>query len=525
MSKIIHFFQNLSPISYGRIACDLLISVAALFIAFCCRITLYMVGDSRGELPPSLLQSYTEDFQNHAPIFAGLTVASFLFAGYYKKSEKRRPFLRKKLSVLSVALLPWLLFTISTYFITSGGFSRGVLLFLLPISSFGLAIPRIFKLYVEEECQLFKLRTESAKKILIIGGAGYVGSQLVGDLLQKGYQVRIIDNFLFGDQSISELRNHKNFEVVTGDFRNIETLYNSLRDVDTVVHLAGIVGDPACSLNDDLTVEINVTSTNTIAEICKVLGIQRFIFASSCSVYGQMKGKTPLRETSPLAPASLYAKSKIASENILLAKSNHAFRPTILRFPTLFGLSPRPRFDLVVNILAAHAKEYGKINIFGASQWRPFAHVRDISKAIMAVIQAPINVVGGEIFNVGSNRQNQQIMDIADMIKTILPETEVLVNETDESDERNYYVNFDKFNNALNVELNISIEKGIREIIEAIAAKKIDDFSKSSYSNLKTTKQLIQDHSDWGDTSQGKSQKALQEIFKSTAISNERITN
>ncbi len=250
----------------------------------------------------------------------------------------------------------------------------------------------------------------SIQHVLVIGGAGYIGSALVPKLLDQGYRVRLLDLLLFGKEPISGVLNHPRLELVQADFRRVDEVVRAMRDVDAVIHLGAIVGDPACALDKDLTIEVNLMATRMIAEVAKGCGVKRFIFASTCSVYGA--SDEILDEGSALNPVSLYARSKIASEQVLLAIADEHFDPVILRFGTIYGLSRRIRFDLVVNLLAAKAVVEHHITIFGGDNWRPFVHVDDAALAIQKVLDAPQALVSQQTFNVGSDEQNYTIQQV-----------------------------------------------------------------------------------------------------------------
>jgi len=316
--------------------------------------------------------------------------------------------------------------------------------------------------------------------VLVIGGAGYIGSALVQRLLELEYRVRVLDLLLYSDASISEFYGHPNFELIRGDFRCIETVVSASKGMDAIVHLGAIVGDSACCIDEDLTVEINLGATRTIAEIGKGFGVQRFVFASTCSVYGA--SDEILDERSALRPISLYARTKMESEKVLLSLTDATFVPTILRFSTVYGLSGRPRFDLVVNLLAAKAIQDREVSIFGGKQWRPLVHVRDVAEAIVLTLQAPLHSVRGQIFNVGCNEQNYQIADLGPIIKEMVPTARVVTQPKE--DNRNYRVQFDKIRNMLNFQPRYTIRDGIREIIDAFATGKITDYRDPRYSNF-----------------------------------------
>jgi nucleoside-diphosphate-sugar epimerase len=329
------------------------------------------------------------------------------------------------------------------------------------------------------------------ESVLVIGGAGYIGSALTQRLLALGYGVRVLDLLLYGDDSISEFYGHPRFELIKGDFRHIDAVVRAAKGMDAIVHLGAIVGDSACDLYEDLTVEVNLRATRTIAEVGKGFGVKRFVFASTCSVYGA--SDEILNERSKLRPISLYARTKLESEKLLLHLTDAAFAPIILRFGTIYGLSGRPRFDLVVNLLAAKAIQEGEVGIFGGKQWRPLVHVRDVAEAIVLNLRAQFDTVSGQIFNVGDNEQNYQIADLGPIIKEMVPTARVVTQPQD--DNRNYRVCFDKISNTLNFQPQYTVRDGVSEIIEACEAGTIADYKDPRYSNygaLQTNGELRQ---------------------------------
>lgn len=336
------------------------------------------------------------------------------------------------------------------------------------------------------ESSEYKGVDENSRKVLVVGGAGYLGSILVNKLLEKGYKVRILEIFLFGKESIDEIKNNPHLEIVEGDIRNIQTISDALKGVDAVIDLAAVVGDPACQTKPIDAIETNYLAAKTLAEACKYQQINKFIFASTCSVYGQ--GEEKLAEESPLNPISLYAKSKIKTEEGILSLSDNNFSPCILRMGTLYGLSPRMRFDLVVNVLTMKALTEKKIEIFGGDQWRPLVHVDDAAEAYIKCLEAPIRKIRGEVFNVGSNEQNYQIKHLGDMIKENIPETVVEITDKEiiqgQGDKRDYIVSFDKIKQILNYSVNKKIKDAILEIKWAIETGKISDAKDKRYYNL-----------------------------------------
>ncbi len=337
----------------------------------------------------------------------------------------------------------------------------------------------------KQQTALYSQPSESraVKRVLVIGGAGYLGSVMVRKLLARGYQVRVLDNLTYGNAGIKELYNRKGFEFVKGDMRDLSAVMNAIKGVDAVIHLAAIVGDPASALSPQNTIEVNYLATKSVAEICKFYQINRFLFASTCSVYGSSKGKALLHENAALNEVSLYAKMKSQSETALIEMRDENFAPTMLRMATLYGISPRMRFDLVVNLLTAKAVFDKKITIFGGSQWRPFLHVEDAAEAFIKCIGLPLRKVGGKVFNVGSNDQNCQIREIGEMVHNVVQDARLVTSKA--SDKRNYRVSFDKIGKELGFVSRKTVKDGAAEIRQLIEAGKISDYKEKQYSNYR----------------------------------------
>jgi nucleoside-diphosphate-sugar epimerase len=323
--------------------------------------------------------------------------------------------------------------------------------------------------------------TGDANNVLVIGGAGYIGSALVEKLLCEGLRIRVLDAMHFGEEPLRRVAGHRNLRIIREDFRNFEVLTRAMHGMGAVVHLGGLVGDPACAVDPDLTVDVNVTATKVIGEIAKAEGVSRFIFASSCSVYGTCDDIVD--EESPFNPQSLYARSKVASEVVLNALNSSEFAVTCLRFATIYGMSRRTRFDLVVNLLCAKAVREGLITVFGADQWRPFVHVEDVALAIFAALRAPIERVAGEAFNVGSDPQNYTLGDIAKLVKAQVP-TAKIVSDDSFDDKRNYRVSFEKIGTRLGFKPMWTIERGIAQVIALVGSNQIGHYSMPAYNNV-----------------------------------------
>jgi nucleoside-diphosphate-sugar epimerase len=345
---------------------------------------------------------------------------------------------------------------------------------------------------------------DGEKRILVIGGAGYIGSALLKRLLPTRRKVRLLDCLLYGTRPIQDLMSSPNLEVVQADFRQVNEIVKAMQGVDEVIHLGGIVGDPACSIDEDVTVEVNLTATRTIAEIAKGSGVERFIFASTCSVYGF--NDEVLDERAQPNPVSLYARSKLASERVLLDMADSQFAPIVLRFATVYGFSGRVRFDLVVNLLTAKALIDGEITVIGGDQWRPFVHVDDAARGILTALEAPLSIVRKEIFNVGSNAQNFTIDQVATLINQRVPSA-VISRQDMEGDPRNYRVDFKKVHRVLGFEPEWDVESGIDQIANVITSGGISDYRNIEYSNQsflesreEKSSDLLKVHGRWTQT-------------------------
>lgn len=309
-------------------------------------------------------------------------------------------------------------------------------------------------------------------KILITGGAGYLGSILTRKLLAKGYHVRVLDDLWYGNESIQECIQNENFELIQDDLRNLTTTVRALKDIEGVIHLASIVGMPASSIEPRTSEEINYLATKNIAELCTLHNIPTYVFASTCSVYGSQPNKI-ITEKSDVAPMDFYAKQKYLSERAI-NWLNRA--PTILRFGTLFGYSHRMRFDLVINLFIAQALIENKITVYGGGQYRPFLHVQDAAESLIFAIE---NDLTGT-YNVVS--ENLTILDAAKRISN-LTGCEVVVSNENE-DKRNYQVSGDKIR-KMGFSPRLVIEDAFYEIKEKITQGKITDYKDLKYNNYK----------------------------------------
>ena len=300
-------------------------------------------------------------------------------------------------------------------------------------------------------------------RVLITGGAGYLGSVLSRKLLAKKYKVRVMDTLWYGNESIQELLKNENFELVKEDIRNLVPTVKAMIGVDAVIHLASIVGMPASSIEPRTSEEINYLATKNISELCQLHDIETFIFASTCSVYGYQPDKT-INEKSRVDPLDFYAKQKYLSERAMgwLNRS-----PTIYRFGTLFGLSPRMRFDLVINLFIAQALKDGKITVFGGKQYRPFLHVSDAADSLIFGIEK--NLTG--TYNVIS--ENMTMMQAAEEISKMIG-CEIEISENND-DDRSYNVSADKIK-QVGFTASKTLKDGINEIKDAFTNTIIINF-------------------------------------------------
>lgn len=309
-------------------------------------------------------------------------------------------------------------------------------------------------------------------KVLLTGGAGYLGSILARKLLANGHNVRILDNFLFGKESIKDIQNDKKLEIVQGDIRDLAIVGKTLKGIDSVIHLASIVGTQSAELDPKTSMEINFMATRNIAELCKIYKIKQFIFASTCSVYGAQPDQL-IAENSEVNPLDSYGLSKFQSEKAILQAYDY---PTILRLGTLFGASYRMRFDLAINLFIAQAMNREKITVFGGEQWRPFLHVDDAAKAFVLAVENQMEGVYNVIWK--NLTINQMAKDVKKLVSTSIDLSKDII------DKRDYMVSgkkLEKFDFKAKKDIAYAVKEFKKDI-----QKDVKNYKQDRYSNYKS---------------------------------------
>lgn len=324
-----------------------------------------------------------------------------------------------------------------------------------------------------------------SKKILVTGGAGYIGSVLVRQLLNKGFFVRVLDSLKFGGDALYDVCQNPNFEFIKGDVRNNDDLEKSMKDIYAVAHLAAIVGDPACKKFSDEANEVNGTASKNTFMAAEKAGVRRFVFASTCSNYGKMADPDSfVIETSELKPVSLYAELKVAFEKWLIGDmKDSSICATALRFSTVYGFSPRIRFDLTVNEFTRNVFLHGEQEIWGPEFNRPYCHVDDLARAVVLTIESDEEKVKSEVFNVGSTNENYTKRNLMEEIAKVIPWTKAIYVDAAE-DPRDYRVNSDKIKDKLGFTITKRVPDGIREIYKIMQSGLITDSYSEKFRNI-----------------------------------------
>jgi len=322
---------------------------------------------------------------------------------------------------------------------------------------------------------------DSGKRILVTGGCGYIGSVLVPKLAQK-HQVTVLDSMLFGNH----LPIIQNVDVVKGDIRNLQLLLSMLLGNDVVIHLAAIANDPCSDLAPSITYEVNRDAVIQLVNAAKNCGVKRFINASTSSVYG-VKEEADVTEELVLEPITLYAKLKAETEKIVADASGNGFATVSVRSATVCGVSPRMRFDVIVNILAKLAIANGVITVHGGNQYRPNIHIEDIVDLYSMLVEAPVEKINGKVFNVGST--NYTVKEIADMVHEEM--NAAILIDTNITDNRSYRISSEKIKNELGFQPNRTIRQAIKDTKDAFNLGMFPDPDNSIYYNLRTMKELF----------------------------------
>jgi nucleoside-diphosphate-sugar epimerase len=325
--------------------------------------------------------------------------------------------------------------------------------------------------------------------VVITGGAGYIGSLLTSELLRANYRVTVLDSLLFGGESLVPFLHHPDFHFVKVDVTEPRALKDSLKDgwqkPDAIVHLAAIVGFPACqAVGRQVAWRYNVEATKSVFGQAVDLGVERFLFSSTYSNYGLSPDGKPVTEDSPLHPQSLYAETKIASEEFLLTQKDASCAPLIFRFATIYGISPRTRFDLIVNQFVLEAFTKRQLIIYQRGYSRSFVHIRDVVRGVMMGLEAEREKICGEVFNLGTDNGNYSKDDIVRLVLKRMPETVVEYKDlTFGGDMRDITVSFAKMKRVLGFDTTLDVDDGIRELLFALKMGIIRNPNDEKYRN------------------------------------------
>jgi nucleoside-diphosphate-sugar epimerase len=320
--------------------------------------------------------------------------------------------------------------------------------------------------------------------VLVTGGAGFVGSVLVQELLARGHNVRVLDSLLHGQPSLLSAWGSRSFDFVRGDVRDADCVKGALDNVEVVVHLAAIVGDPACARQPELARETNVEATSRLLDAAAAANVRRFVFVSTCSNYGKMADPDAyVAENSELRPVSLYAETKVEGEQEVAARSNATFETCVLRLATVYGVSPRMRFDLTVNEFTRDLSLGKPLLVYGDQYWRPYIHVRDAAAAFGTIVSADGSVINGQVFNTGSTAENYRKADLIRLLSRRFPDAQIEVSPSNGDDPRDYRVSFEKIRSNLSFEPSYSVPQGINEVARLVESGLISDWSDSRYRN------------------------------------------
>jgi len=329
------------------------------------------------------------------------------------------------------------------------------------------------------------------KKVLVTGSEGYIGTVMMPMLIENGFDVVGLDNCYYSDGNLNDSKFPK-YELIQKDVRDVTSADFEDKNYYAVVHLAALSNDPLGMLDEQLTYDINYIASENIAKLAKEAGVERFVFASSCSLYGQ-GGNDALTEEDPSNPQTAYGKSKIMAEEAISKLADENFHPTYMRNSTAFGFSPRMRFDIVVNSLSGYAKVDKEIKILGDGKpWRPLVHVRDICGAVIHVLKSEASLIHNESFNIGDTQENYQIKSIAEHVKKHFTDCEIKIMIDDAGDTRDYNVSFKKLNDKLGFNISHTLDQGIEDLKNEYDKIGLNEqFTHRNYTRLKQIQYLI----------------------------------
>lgn len=318
-------------------------------------------------------------------------------------------------------------------------------------------------------------------KILVNGGAGYIGCVLVPSLLARGHEVTVFDCLLFGEEPLARMFNHPRFRLVQGDIRRPDAVRKILADgFDAVIHLAAISNDPSSNLNPDLTRAVNYAATEDVMRASKAAGVARFVFASSASVYG-IKETEHVTEDLPFDPLTIYAASKVYGEHVLAELTDQTFCGVSIRAGTVCGFSPRLRLDLTINILTSHALTGGRIRVFGGTQMRPNIHIQDLADFYVRLVEAEADEVRGEAFNI--SHDNATVMALAEMIAQTLGGN-IPIDTVPTDDTRSYHLSAEKASSKLGFSARRPLKLAVEELRQALSDGRVQDVADTQYRNV-----------------------------------------
>lgn len=346
-----------------------------------------------------------------------------------------------------------------------------------------------------DEVTSHKTQVTKMKTILLTGNLGYIGTVMTGTLRRAGYRVVGLDSGWFDRNLFAPIPDEMQPDMqILKDIRTVNA--KDLDGIDAVVHLAGLSNDPLGEINPGLTDEINHLATVRLGRLCKEAGCGRFVFASSCSIYGIANTDSAVDEEGALSPITAYAKAKVDAERGLAAMADNRFHPVFMRNATVYGVSARLRLDLVVNNLLAYAYLTGEVSILSdGTPWRPIVHIEDFSQAFLAALEAPSGKVHAQAFNVGLNSENYQVKEIARVVQQAVPGSRVKILNTTGSDERSYRVEFSKIRNALpGFQPRWDLPRGIEQLLEAYRKYGLtrEDFESNKYFRIRSMKSLME---------------------------------